>query len=156
MGGHFPPGPVPTPALAGRFRLYEKVGEDASGETYRAAEVEGGAVAIVRIVRAESGSARRDRMLRETKKAAQVKHEGLALVLELGETEAGDMFVAVERPDGERLSERLERDGPLAEREAAGIAAQIARALAAAHDAGVIHRELRPSLIALSGEGEGE
>ncbi|MDB5216153.1 MAG: serine/threonine protein kinase [Myxococcaceae bacterium] len=147
-------GPVSRPALAGRFRLEEKLGSDAAGETYRAVEVDGDGAAVVRIVRTEGGSARRDRLLRETKRAAQVKHEGLAVVLDVGQTEDGDMFVAVEKIEGERLSDRLRTSAPLPEHEAAGIAAQIARALAAAHDAGVVHRDLHPSLIALSGAGE--
>lgn len=108
----------------------------------------------VRVLRrAALASARRDDLLREAKKAAQVKHEGLALVLEVGETDE-DLYVSVERIEGERLSDRLRAAAPLGEREAASIAAQISRALAAAHDAGVHHRHLGPSLIALSGEGE--
>lgn len=147
-------GPVSRPALAGRFRLEEKLGSDAAGETYRAVLADGGGAAVVRIVRAEGGSARRDRLLRETKRAAQVKHEGLAVVLDVGQTEEGDMFVAVENIEGERLSDRLRSGAPLPEHEAAVIAAQIARALAAAHDAGVVHRDLHPSLIVLRGVGE--
>ena len=110
-------------------------------------------MASTRIVRSEGGSARRERLLRETKRAAQVKHQGLAEVLEVGQTEDGDVFVRVETIEGERLTDRL-RQGALPEAVAAAIALQIARALAAAHDAGVVHRDLRPSVIALSGEGE--
>jgi eukaryotic-like serine/threonine-protein kinase len=109
--------------------------------------------AETRVLRAAGGSASRERLLRETKRAAKVSHEGLAVVFEVGETEAGDVFVSVEKIEGERLSDRL-RAGALPEREAASIAAQIARAIAAAHDAGVVHRDLRPSLIALEGKGD--
>jgi len=142
-------GPVSRPAVAGRFRLEEKLGSDASSEIFRAVLADGGGAAVVHIVRAEGGSARRERLLRETKRAAQVKHDGLALVLDVGQTEEGDMFVAVEKIEGERLSDRLRTGAPLPEREAADIAAQIARALAAAHDAGVVHRDLHPSQIVL-------
>lgn len=141
-------------AVVGGFRVEEKLGEDAFGELHRAVAIEGGGDAIVRIVRAEGGAARRDRLIRETRRAAQLKHESLATVLEVGQTPEGDMFVAVERIEGERLSDRLSGGQPLPEQEAARIAAQIARALAAAHDADVVHRNLRPSLVALSGEGE--
>lgn len=144
----------PMSAVVGRFRVEEKLGEDAFGELHRAVAIEGGSDAIVRIVRAEGGAARRDRLIREAKRAARLQHEGLAKVLEVGQTDDGRMFVAVERIDGERLSDRLRGGEPLPEREAATIAAQIARALAPAHDAGVVHRNLRPSLIALAGEGE--
>jgi serine/threonine protein kinase len=148
-------GPVGRPALLGRFRLVEKLGSDASRETYRAvlADDEGSAV-VVHIIRAEGGSARRERLLRETRRAARVSHSGLAVVLDVGQTEEGDMFVATEKLDGERLSDRIHGGAPLAEHEAAEITAQIARALAAAHDAGVIHRELQPASIVLRGAGD--
>ena len=106
------------------------------------------------VIAAEGGSARRDRLLRELRRAAQVTHESFARVLEVGTTESGDVFVEVMESEGERLSERLRRGAPFEERVAALIAAQIARALAAAHDAGVVHRELRPSVIMLVGEGD--
>jgi serine/threonine-protein kinase len=147
-------GSVSLPAIAGRFRLEEKLEDDGASETYRAVDTEGGGPALVRVVRSEGGSARRERLIREAKRAAQVKHEGLAAVLDVGVTDSGDAFVAVETPAGERLSERLGRGAPLPEREAAGIATQITRALAVAHDAGVVHRDLRPSAIVLSGEGD--
>jgi serine/threonine protein kinase len=151
-------GPVSRPARAGRFRLDEKLGSDATSETYRASLVDDGGAAVVRIVHARAegggGGARRERLLRETKRAARVSHEGLAIVLEVGETDDGDIFVATEKIDGERLSDRLRTGAPLPELEAAAIAARIASALAAAHDAGVVHRDLHPSLIALSGAGE--
>ena len=81
------------------------------------------------------GSARRDRLLRETKRAAQVKHPGLAVVLGVGQTEEGDIFVAAETIAGARLSDRLRAGERFDDWEAAEIATQIARALAAAHDA---------------------
>jgi serine/threonine protein kinase len=150
--------PVSRPARAGRFRLEEKLGSDAGSETYRASLVDGVGAAVVRIVHARGedgvGSARHERLLRETRRAARVSHEGLALVLEVGVTEDGDVFVATEKIEGERLSDRLRAGAPLPELEAAAIAARIASALSAAHDAGIVHRDLHPSLIALSGVGE--
>jgi serine/threonine protein kinase len=148
-------GPVTRPALLGRFRLVEKLGSDAAGETYRAVLADGdGPPVVVHVIRTESGSSRRERLLRETGRAARVTHPGLAAVLEVGQTEEGDVFVGVEKLEGERLSDRLRGGAPLPEHEAAEIAAQIARALAAAHDAGVVHRELHPSSIVLRGAGD--
>ncbi len=141
-------------AALGHFELVEKVGEDASGEVHRATDTRSGAAAFVRIVRGVM-PARRERFLRETKRAAHVKHEGLARVLDFGQTPEGDAFVAVEDPAGDRLSARLEGGKKIDGVEAIAIAMQLARTLAAAHDAGVIHRELRPSVVALSGHGEG-
>ena len=146
----------PTGTVVGRFRIEQKLGDGPSGEIHRAVATEGGTVAIVHVVRADperGGVARRDRLIRETKRAAQLEHVGLAKVLEVGVTDGGDMFVAVERIEDERLSDRLRAGQPLPEREAVEIAAQMARALAKAHDADVVHGNLRPSLVALSREG---
>jgi serine/threonine protein kinase len=143
----------PRAALGGRFWLEEKLGEDASGELHRAIDLRSGTATMVRIVRGE-GAARRERLLRETKRAAQVKHPGLAVVLGVGETEEGDVFVAAETIVGDRLSDRLRVGERFDEWEAAEIATQIAHALSAAHDADVVHRELRPSLIVLTYEGD--
>lgn len=143
----------PRAALGGRFWLEEKLGEDASGEIHRAIDLRSGTATMVRIVRGE-GTARRDRLLRETKRAAQVKHPGLAVVLGVGQTDEGDVFVAAETIAGDRLSDRLRVGERFDEWEAAEIATQIAHALAAAHDADVVHRELRPSLVVLTYDGD--
>lgn len=144
----------PTGTVVGRFRIEQKLGEGPSGEIHRAVAIEGGAEAVVHLVHIEGGGARRDRLIRETKRAAQLDHVGLAKVLEVGVTDGGDMFVVVERIEDERLSDRLRAGQPLPEREAVEIAAQVARALSMAHEADVVHRHLRPSLVALSREGE--
>lgn len=143
----------PRAALGGRFWLEEKLGEDASGEIHRGLDLRSGTATMVRIVRGE-GATRRDRLLRETRRAAQVKHPGLALVLGVGQTEEGDVFVAAETLAGDRLSDRLRVGKRFDEWEAAEIATQIAHALAAAHDADVVHRELRPSLVVLTYDGD--
>jgi serine/threonine protein kinase len=72
----------------------------------------------------------------------------------VGVTESGETFVAVESPAGERLSDRLRSGASLPEREAVAIVTQITRALSVAHDAGVVHRELRPSAVVLTGDGD--
>jgi eukaryotic-like serine/threonine-protein kinase len=143
----------PRAALGGRFWLEEKLGEDASGELHRGIDLRSGTATMVRIVRGE-GAARRDRLLRETRRAAQVKHPGLAVVLGVGETDEGDIFVAAETIVGDRLSDRLRVGERFDDWEAAEIATQIAHAVAAAHEADVVHRELRPSLIVLTYEGD--
>lgn len=141
-------------AALGHFELVEKIGEDASGEVHRATDTRSGTAAFVRIVRGAM-PARRERFLRETKRAAMLKHEGFARVLDFGQTPEGDGFVAVEDPKGERLSARLAPGKPIEEIEAVAIAMQLVRSLAAAHDAGVVHRELRPSVVVVEGRGEG-
>ena len=140
-------------AALGHFELVEKIGEDAAGEVHRAIDTRSGTNAYARILRGAM-PARRERFLRETKRAAKLDHEGIARVLGFGQTADGDAFVVVEDPKGERLSARLEPGKPLDQVEAVAIAMQLVRALVGAHDAGVVHRELRPSVVVVEGHGE--
>jgi serine/threonine protein kinase, bacterial len=140
-------------ALGGRFWLEEQLGEDASGELHRGIDFRNGTAVGVRIVRG-IGAARRDRVLRDAKRAAQVQHPGLAVVRGVGPTEEGDIFVAAETLSGDRLSDRLRTKERFDPWEAAEIVTQVAHALAAAHAADVVHRELRPSLVVLGYEGD--
>ena len=143
----------PRGALGGRFWLEEQLGSDASGELHRGIDLRSGTATAVRIVRG-IGAARREKILRETKRAAQVKHPGLAVVLGVGQTDEGDIFVAAETIVGDRLSDRLRVGERFDDWEAAEIATQIAHAIAAAHDADVVHRELRPALVVLTYDGD--
>ncbi|MBS2011538.1 MAG: serine/threonine protein kinase [Deltaproteobacteria bacterium] len=140
------------PAL-GHFELVETIGEDATGVVHRATDTRSGTAAFVRVLKG-AVPARRDRFLRETKRAARLDRDGFARVLDFGQTPEGDAFVAVEDPKGERLSARLASGEPLDAIEAVAIAMQLVRSLAAAHDAGVVHRELRPSVVVVEGAGE--
>ncbi len=149
--GH--PPTKPRAALGGRFWLEEQIGSNASGELHRGIDLRSGTATAVRIVRG-IGAARREKMLRETKRAALVKHPGLAVVLGVGQTDEGDIFVAAETIVGDRLSDRLRVGERFDDWEAAEIATQVAHAIAAAHDADVVHRELRPSLVVLAYEGD--
>jgi len=143
----------PRAALGGRFFLEEQLGNDASGELHRGIDLRTGTTLAVRIVRG-IGAARREKLLRETNRAALVKHPGLALVLGVGQTEEGDIFVAAETIVGDRLSDRLRVEERFDDWEAAEIATQIAHAVAAAHESDVVHRELRPSLVVLTYVGD--
>ena len=143
----------PRAALGGRFFLEEQLGIDASGELHRGIDLRTGTTLAVRVVRG-IGAARREKLLRETNRAALVKHPGLAVVLGVGQTEEGDIFVAAETIVGDRLSDRLRVEERFDDWEAAEIATQIAHAVAAAHESDVVHRELRPSLIVLTYVGD--
>jgi serine/threonine-protein kinase len=137
--------------LAGRYRLDEKLGEDATSEVHRATDQKDGRTVVAKIIHVD-GASRRERTVREIKRASQVRHPGLVEVLDVGRTDEGAPFVITEHVEGERLSDRLSRGGKIAPAEAAAIATKICAALAAAHDAGVVHRDVRPSRVTLTGD----
>ncbi len=93
----------------------------------------------------------RARFLREARSAAAVSHRSIAMVHEIGEDE-GRVFIAMELVQGETLAARIAR-GPLPIREAASVALEVAAGLAKAHDAGILHRDLKPGNVMIDEDG---
>ncbi len=95
----------------------------------------------------------RERFLREARAAAALEHPNICSIYETGETEAGQLFLAMPLYQGETLKARIARLGPLPVGDALTIAVQIARGLQAAHRAGIVHRDLKPANVILLPDG---
>src|SRR5215207_5543361 len=95
-----------------------------------------------------------ERFEREAKSAASLTHPNIVQVYDRGETEDGSYYIVMEHVPGGSLKERIYNNGPLPPHEAAAIALQVARALRAAHDHGVIHRDVKPQNVLLTEQGE--
>ena len=91
----------------------------------------------------------RKRFLREARSSAQVRHENVVQVYEVGEQPLP--YLAMEFIPGETLQQRLDRTGPLDVPEVLRIGRQIAEGLAAAHACDLIHRDIKPGNILLEG-----
>src|SRR5829696_6636913 len=76
------------------------------------------------------------------------------LARDRGETEEGASYIAMEYVPGGTLKERISREGPLEAANAAGLGAQVAEALGAAHDRGMVHRDIKPQNVLLAARGE--
>jgi TolB-like protein len=90
--------------------------------------------------------AARRRLYAEARAASALDHPNIGAVYEIGEAEPGGLFIALAWYEGETLKDKLRR-GPLPIVEALAVARQIAAALATAHGAGIIHRDVKPSNI---------
>lgn len=95
---------------------------------------------------------RRVRFLREARAAAAVRHPNVATIYEVGETADGQPFIAMEYCEGETLAQRL-RSRPLDSAEFLSIARQIAAGVAAAHESGVVHRDIKSANIVIEPTG---
>src|SRR3954451_25471895 len=92
------------------------------------------------------------RFLREARLAARLSHPNIVRVYDVGD-DGGVPFIAMEYVEGETVADLLARRGVLQEREAAALGRQVFRALAAAHAAGLVHRDVKPQNLLLRDDG---
>jgi tRNA A-37 threonylcarbamoyl transferase component Bud32 len=140
--------------LDGRYRLIELLGQGGMATIYRAADTGLGRDVALKLLRPEY---LRDpdfssRFRQEAQAAASLSHPNVVTVFDYGEDPSGP-YIAMELVDGEDLATILKRSGALPPRQAARIAAGVARALAAAHAKGLIHRDVKPGNVLIGRDG---
>jgi serine/threonine-protein kinase len=143
---------APGTVLGGRFELEAQIGHGAMGIVYRGRDrVTRGAVAV-KVVHAGSASELDGlyRFLREAEALASVTHPAIVRSLHVDVSEDGRLFQVMELLEGETLEARLDRAGALPQPVAARLVALLADALAAAHAAGLVHRDVKPANVMLT------
>ncbi|CAN5843118.1 Stk1 family PASTA domain-containing Ser/Thr kinase [soil metagenome] len=95
-----------------------------------------------------------ERFKREARSAASLSHPNIVSVYDRGVAEDGTSYIAMEHVAGGSLKERISQEGHLAPESAASIALQITDALEAAHERGVIHRDIKPHNVLLTPTGD--
>lgn len=134
------------------FRDCVLMGRGSSSLVFRACEAETNRRVAVKVLTTEDWTdAARERFLREVVVASQLSHDHLVRVLRGGMLPRRWPYVVMECIEGRSLAEHLEEDGPLAPREAARVALQLAGGLQALHAAGWIHRDIKPANVLMSG-----
>lgn len=138
------------PVFLDRFELQSELGVGSFGYVFKAWDPRLERVVALKVQRAGSFASQDEveRFLREARSAAPLKHPAIVSLHETGQTEDGVAFLVCEYIEGVTLAARLE-NGPLAPLEAARIAAELADALAYAHEHGIIHRDIKPSNVML-------
>lgn len=140
--------------IAGRYEIVGLLGGGAMGTVYRARDRELDELVALKVLKKELASApgMLSRFRREVKLARRVTHRNVARTFDIGE-DGGDRFLTMELVDGESLATRLSRAGRLSLREVVAIAKDICAGLAAAHEAGVLHRDLKPDNVIVASDG---
>jgi serine/threonine-protein kinase len=132
----------------GGYHIAELVGSGGMGLVYRAEQRILGRTVALKIIRpeiAESGNYRA-RFLREARFAAAVDHPHVVSVFDAGEQD-GRLYLAMQWVDGLDLGTLIDREQRLAPERAVPIGVQLAQALQAVHDAGLVHRDVKPSNV---------
>ena len=141
--------------LADRYRLTRKIGEGGMGAVYEAQHVllsKPVAVKVLRDKYLDRPEVAR-RLVQEARLASSIRHEHIVDITDSGSTEDGRTFVVMEHLAGQSLAELLKREGALAEARVIDIARQAASALAAAHERGIVHRDVKPENLFLVDRG---
>jgi tetratricopeptide (TPR) repeat protein/tRNA A-37 threonylcarbamoyl transferase component Bud32 len=141
--------------IAGRYRIIRFIGHGGMGEVYEAEDLELHERIALKTVRPEIASERRalDRFKREIQLARRVTHPNVSRIFDLGyhRVEGGGevTFLTMELLPGESLAARLRTVGRMTASEAYPLVAQMASALTAAHEAGIVHRDFKPGNVML-------
>jgi serine/threonine protein kinase len=137
------------------YRILDKIGEGGMGVVYLAEDtVLGRHVAIKTLT--EGGLGRqhfRTRFLREARAVSALSHANIATIYDYGETPQGDPYIVMEFVRGETLADLISKHKLTIER-AVEIIIDVARALGEAHRHGIVHRDVKPSNIAITESGQ--
>ncbi|WP_344074806.1 serine/threonine-protein kinase, partial [Nocardiopsis metallicus] len=142
----------------GRYELLSELGSGAMGTVWRAHDTGLNRMVAIKEVHLPYDMPPRERerararVVREAQAAARIAHPSVVTVHDVLEAD-GVPYIVMELLDGESLSERLKRSGPMRETEVERIARPLLGALWAAHRAGVIHRDVKPANIMLTEDG---
>jgi len=143
--------------LADRYVLGEEVGVGGMSRVHVALDERLGRRVAVKLqdgrVMATADPAGRERFLREGRTTAAFSHRHAVTVFDAGE-DAGDLYIVMEFVDGPSLADHLARNGPLPVDEMVRISREVLSALAAAHSAGIVHRDVKPANVLIGADGD--
>ncbi len=142
--------------IARKFRLVRLLGVGGMGSVYEAEDLLLGRRVALKVMKPEivSNDGLVQRFVREARAADSIQHKNIVRVLDLAsDDESGQFYIVQELLSGESLADRLERERSLSTRDAVEIMGPVLDALAAAHERGIVHRDVKPENVFLHRDG---
>ncbi len=138
-----------TTTIGGRYTLLERVGSGAMGVVWRARdEVLAREVAVKQLITGDH-----QRAMREARNAARLHHPHAIAVFDVVGNDVEEPWIVMEYLPSHSLSALIAERGPMKPAQAASIGAKVASALAAAHAAGIVHRDIKPGNVLIGHDG---
>jgi serine/threonine protein kinase len=144
---------ISTNATIAQYTIVSKIGEGGMGEVYRARDAKLGRDVAIKVLPAalSENADRLNRFEQEAQAAGALNHPNILSIYHIG-THEGAPYIVSELLDGETLRERM-AGGALPQRKAIDYALQIATGLAAAHEKGIVHRDIKPDNVFITADG---
>src|SRR5580693_151470 len=152
--------------IGGRYRLDAEIGRGGMSTVYRAFDTVLERPVAIKLMHREiaADADQLERFRREARSVAQLNHPHVVTVIDAGEelspdgqrpgeADVGTPYIVLEYVDGETLKDVIRREGPLEIPQAVAYAIEVARALGAAHERQIVHRDVKPHNILISEEG---
>src|SRR5690606_6750679 len=144
---------VPGAIVGGRYRRVRSRGQGSLTETWEASHVDLERGVAIKFLR-ESAIAIAERMVEEARAVARVRHPHVVELSDFGRTQSGEPFFVMELLAGQTVEQLLARRGVIPWARAVAIVQQVGEALGAAHQHGIVHRDLRPGNVFLVDTGQ--
>ena len=140
--------------LGGRFRLERKLGSGGMSTVYRAFDETLERWVAIKLMHADitTDAAAIERFRREARAVARLSHPHVVSVIDAGDGD-GHPYIVLEYVEGETLKALIRRDGPMDVNEAVAYAIEVGMALSAAHQARLVHRDVKPQNVLIDTEG---
>ena len=139
---------APGVVLAGKYALEKKLGQGGMGAVWRAEHMQLRSPVAIKLIDEQIASSpdALARFMREAQSAAALRSPHVVQILDFG-ADRGVPYIAMELLEGESLADRLARVGRMPPQEIAQLITQVSRALAKAHEMGIVHRDIKPDNI---------
>lgn len=147
---------LPPGSRVGPYEIIDLIGEGGMGEVFRARDTRLGRQVAIKVLPPEfsQDASRRKRFEAEARVASALNHPNIFTVYDIGVLEGtAGSYLVMELLEGETVHDRLQRDPPLTRDVVLDYALQTAQGLAAAHAAGVIHRDIKPGNLFVTRDG---
>ena len=141
--------------LGGRYRLDHVAGHGGAATVFVAHDAVLDRTVAIKMLqrRRDETGVLHERFEREARAEARITHPNVVSVHDIGEAEDGRPYIVMDYVEGRSLQEVIAHDGPLSSERVAIVGMGIARALAAAHALGIVHRDVKPANVIIDGQG---
>ncbi len=141
-------------ATVAHYRILEKLGAGGMGVVYKAQDTKLDRIAALKFLppHLHADDQTRQRFIAEAKAASALDHPNICTIYEIGETDDGQLFIAMACYDGQTLKKKI-NSGTLSTGEALDIATQMARGLSKAHGKDIVHRDIKPANVIVTNDG---